>query len=191
MPGAEHASSETFYLTSIAAAAASMRCMSLAVAMSWPSAENCLEAGCGVRDPKETYPSAIELVAEPNVTHETVGCISPCGLGAGLHVPESDRCVLRARGEAAVGQHAEPPDAPLGSSGRGSFVQGQTVNVAEQQSAKLWPLLWPLGATLDALCTLGARAIRGIERLLFAGFSRFSGKPKKSWNRLTKSLLYR
>jgi hypothetical protein len=76
MPGAEHASSETFYLTSIAAAAASMRCMSLAVAMSCPCAENCLDAGCGVHDPK-AYPSAIELVAEPHVTHETVGCISP------------------------------------------------------------------------------------------------------------------
>jgi hypothetical protein len=50
------------------------------------------------------------------------------------------------------------------------------VNVAEQQFAGLWPLLWPLGAALDALCTLGARAKRGIKRLLFAGFSRSSGK---------------
>jgi hypothetical protein len=60
----------------------------------------------------------------------------------------------------------------------GPFSNGQTVNVAEQQSAELWPLLWPLGAALDALCTLGARAIRGIKRFLFAGFSHFSGKPQ-------------
>jgi hypothetical protein len=60
----------------------------------------------------------------------------------------------------------------------GANVHGQTVNVAEQQSAELWPLLWPLEATLDALCTLGAQAIRGVKRLLFASFSHFSGKPK-------------
>jgi NAD(P)-dependent dehydrogenase (short-subunit alcohol dehydrogenase family) len=73
----------------------------------------------------------------------------------------------------------------------GANVHGQTVNVAEQQSAELWPLLWPLEATLDALCTLGAQAIRGVKRLLFVSFSHFLGKQKKSWNRLTKSLLYR
>ena len=43
----------------------------------------------------------------------------------------------------------------------GANVHGQTVNVAEQQSAELWPLLWPLEATLGALCILGASAIRG------------------------------
>jgi NAD(P)-dependent dehydrogenase (short-subunit alcohol dehydrogenase family) len=72
----------------------------------------------------------------------------------------------------------------------GANVHGQTVNVAEQQSAELWPLLWPLEATLDALCALGAQAIRGVKHLLFASFSHFSGKQKKSWNRLTKPLLY-
>ena len=72
----------------------------------------------------------------------------------------------------------------------GANVQGQTVNVAEQQSAELWPLLWPLEATLDALCTLGAHATRGVKRLLFASFSHFSGKQKESRNRLTKPLLY-
>jgi hypothetical protein len=55
---------------------------------------------------------------------------------------------------------------------------GQTVNVTEQQSAELWPLLWPLGAALDALCTLGARAIRGFKRLLFAGFRIFWGNRR-------------
>jgi hypothetical protein len=60
----------------------------------------------------------------------------------------------------------------------GANVDGQTVNLAEQQSAELWPLLWPLEATLDALCTLGAQAIRGVKRLLFASFSHFSGKLK-------------
>jgi hypothetical protein len=80
---------------------------------------------------------------------------------------------------------------PLGLVRAVFFVHGQTVNVVEQPSAELWPLLWPLGAALDALCTFGARAIGGIKRLLFAGFSHFSGEPKKSRNRLTKPLLYR
>jgi hypothetical protein len=74
----------------------------------------------------------------------------------------------------------------LGLVRAGFFVHGQTVNIVEQPSAELWPLLWPVGAALDALCTFGARAIGGIKRLLFAGFSHFSGEPKKSRNRLTK-----
>jgi NAD(P)-dependent dehydrogenase (short-subunit alcohol dehydrogenase family) len=60
----------------------------------------------------------------------------------------------------------------------GANVHGQTANVAEQQSAELWPFLWPLEATLDALCTLGAQAIRGVKRLLFASFSYFSGNRR-------------
>ena len=95
---------------------------------------------------------------------------------------------------------ARPPSSPVLLPGlgvatvlaeAGANVHGQTVNVAEPQSVELWPLLWPLEATLDALCTLGAQTIRGVKRLLFASFSHFSGKQKKSWNRLTKPLLYR
>ena len=52
----------------------------------------------------------------------------------------------------------------------GANVHGQTVNDAEQQSAELWPLLWPLEATLGALCILGASAIRGVKRLFLRVF---------------------
>jgi hypothetical protein len=45
--------------------------------------------------------------------------------------------------------------------------------LVEQESAELWPLLWPPGAALDALCTLGARPTRGVKRLLFVSFSHF------------------
>src|SRR6516165_2698641 len=88
------------------------------------------------------------------------------------HDPEALALTRRRRGSHRAGLAA-----PLGLSGR-RFRPWSNREVAEQQSVGLWPLLGPLGAALDALCTLGARAKRGIERLLFAGSSRSSGKLK-------------